>query len=211
MISTFKITYRISLITLLSIVFFVGCSTTHKLTVKKAGPKNKQEEKNAKITASFIKNVNLSQYRSHLSDVYSTMENKVPEAFKPLPSQKEHVISNNGYRVQIVSTGEKNKAEKLLHNFNDWIFQQNDIPYKAMAYIIFKQPFYRVQIGDFTNKEKAIDYSRKLKRKYPGAWVVQTKINPDNTPEKMEKTQQQNQGNGSKQDSVDSKQGSINN
>ena len=186
------------------LIMFAGCSTTQKAEKPGHRKETAQEKAKAAKTASFIKGINLASYRNKLSDVYSTMDNKVPDAFKPLPSQKEHIVSNNGYRVQIISTESKNKAENVLHKFNDWIFQQNDISYKAMAYIIFKQPYYRVQIGDFLSKQNAIDYSRKVKRRYNGAWVVQDKINPQMTPAQMEK--QENQGKNSTQGSGNSNQ-----
>jgi len=138
-------------------------------------------------TASSKLTVNLDNYRNQLSDVYVSRKNEVPDAFKPLPSQENHEISNVGYRVQILSSENKNSAEKTVHAYNDWIFQQKNISYKGVAYIIFKQPYYRVQIGDFLSRDRAIEYSKKLKRKYRNAWVVQDKINPNMIPSKMDK------------------------
>ncbi|HKJ31248.1 MAG TPA: SPOR domain-containing protein [Balneolaceae bacterium] len=187
MISTLK-KYGYLFSSLIFILLLIsGCSSSKKVEKTVSEIKKSEQKVQAEKTASFISGVNLADYRTKLSDIYSTMNNKVPDAFKPLPSQKEHIVSNSGYRVQIISTDNKDKAEDVLHKFNDWIFEQNDITYKAMAYIIFKQPYYRVQIGDFLSKKNAIKYSRKVKRKYPGAWIVQDKINPNMTPAKMEK------------------------
>lgn len=182
--------------TLLTILLISGCSASKKAEEMTTTVNKKEEKAKAMKIASFMDGVNLASYRTKLSDVYSTTENKVPDAFKPLPSQKEHVVSNEGYRVQIISTENKNRAEDVLHKFNDWIFRQNDITYKAMGYIIFKQPYYRVQIGDFLSKQNAIDYSRKVKRRYNGAWVVQDKINPKLTPAQLEKQDKNNQNSG---------------
>jgi hypothetical protein len=165
----------------------MSCSTTKDSTKLNSDLTETNEQLNTTGTASSELTVNLDNYRNQLSDVYASRKNEVPDAFKPLPSQENHEISNVGYRVQILSSENKNSAEKTVHAYNDWIFQQKNISYKGVAYIIFKQPYYRVQIGDFISRKRAIEYSKKLKRKYRNAWVVQDKINPDMIPSKMEK------------------------
>jgi hypothetical protein len=195
MTSLLHYSHKLLAVLSLSSLLMMSCSSTKDSTKLNSDLTENNEQLNTTSTASSELTVNLDNYRNQLSDVYASRKTEVPDAFKPLPSQENHEISNIGYRVQILSSENKNSAEKMVHAYNDWIFQQKNISYKGVAHIIFKQPYYRVQIGDFISRERAIEYSKKLKRKYRNAWVVQDKINPDMIPSKMDKNENQNQQN----------------
>jgi hypothetical protein len=59
---------------------------------------------------------------------------------------------------------------------------ENISGYDVEAYIYFRQPYYRVRAGDFRNRDRAIEFSRLLKDRYPEAWVVHDRIEPDHVP-----------------------------
>ena len=129
----------------------------------------------------------LAQYRNKLSDLYTAYQNSVPVAFKPVVPKDTAVNRSYGYRIQILSSENKSTAEKALHEYNDWIFQQKNISYKADGYIVFKQPYYRVHIGDFLNRDFAIKFAKELKRKFPDAWLIHDRINYNQTPGQIQK------------------------
>ncbi len=159
-----------------------GCTSSNKSTTKKA--KNTASTATHKPSQTAMDAQQLAIYRSKLSDLYGTQKNTVPAAFEI--SQTPETIGygdNYGYRIQIISTEHKDSAEAVLHRFNDWIFRQPDIAYKAHAYIIFKPPVYRVHIGDFLTQQGAIRFARILqKKKYPDAWIVRDEVNPNYVP-----------------------------
>lgn len=157
-----------------------GCSTTQP-SMDGGGKKHLQNQ------ASSIKPNQqellgeLNKYRNKLSDIYQTLDNKISDPFR-LNEQKLAVNPYQGYRVQLISTSNKQAAVEVMKEYNDWIFQQNTIPYKGNAYIIFKQPDYKIHVGDFQHRDKAIRFAQKLKKKFPGAWIVNDTINPGRIP-----------------------------
>ncbi len=60
------------------------------------------------------------------------------------------------------------------------------------AYISFREPYYRVRVGDFRTRLEALKFLDKVKRVYPYAWEIKDKIRfkpeteesmqPPNTP-----------------------------
>jgi len=46
------------------------------------------------------------------------------------------------------------------------------------AYITFREPYYRVRVGDFRTKLEADGFRKKLLRHYPHAFTVNDQINP---------------------------------
>ncbi len=46
------------------------------------------------------------------------------------------------------------------------------------SYLSYQQPYFKVCVGDFRTKLEAASALNKIKRDYPGAFVVRDKINP---------------------------------
>ena len=78
-----------------------------------------------------------------------------------------------GYRVQVLATRERFKAEKLQSDLEE-LFE-----YKI--YVIFEAPNYKVRIGDFIDRQKAEKFRKKLSDNgYSSAWIIRTKIDSIN-------------------------------
>ena len=78
-----------------------------------------------------------------------------------------------GYRVQVLATRERFKAEKLQSDLEE-LFE-----YKI--YVIFEAPNYKVRIGDFIDRQKAEKFRKKLSGNgYYSAWIIRTKIDSIN-------------------------------
>lgn len=166
-------------------LFLIGTGTACSTTQYRGGETGGGDQ----ISVPHVKNKpnqqqlanELDKYRNKLSDIYNTLDNKIPDPFR-LNEQQQAVNPYQGYRVQLISTSNKEAAEEVMKEYNDWIFQQNNIPYKGNAYIVFKQPDYKIHVGDFQKQENAIHFAQKLKKKFPGAWIVNDTINPDRVP-----------------------------
>lgn len=125
----------------------------------------------------------LFQNRSTLSDQFVTVNYEIPEAF-----QKDIVRANQqlvdefaGYRVQLLSTRSVAEADSTKDNFRVWV-EENIEGYTPEAYVMFRQPYYKVRVGDFRDQQKANNFSRLLKSEYPTAWVVHDRIEPQYLP-----------------------------
>lgn len=122
----------------------------------------------------------LFDYRSSLSDQFATITNDVPEAFQQDASYLTLGEDVAGYRVQILSTREVALADSTMDDFRVWASENLDEESSVDVYIYFRQPYYRVRAGDFRNRDKAIEFARIAKQKYPDAWVVHDRINTEN-------------------------------
>lgn len=80
----------------------------------------------------------------------------------------EHPPSLKGYRVEIFF-GQRKDAEKVksafLKNYQQW-----------PIYIVWQQPNFKVQIGDFMTKLQAEKTQQEIKSKYPNSYISITDI-----------------------------------
>ncbi len=125
--------------------------------------------------------LDLNQYRSSLSDAYSTKTNDIPPAFERIKVEKveddEQKDLYQGYRVQIYSGQNVALADTAATHFRAWS-DTTIVGYQAKTYTFFKAPYYRVHVGDFHDRSKAIEYSNILKRRFRDSWVVYDRVNP---------------------------------
>jgi hypothetical protein len=122
-------------------------------------------------------------YLSSLSDTYFNRQNEIPEAFSRIKVEIEDVEVDlfEGFRVQIFSGQNPALADTAAKRFRAWSAENID-GYQAETYTFFKAPFYRVHVGDFHDRNRAIDFSNLLKRRFRDSWVVYDRVNPYNVP-----------------------------
>lgn len=174
-----------SILSLAIIALILGmvsaCSTTEK--TKKDDPRP-EKETTAEYTEGKRENMSalLERTRSKLSDVFFTQQHDIPEAFLKVDTT-ENTYNNpfEGYRIQIHSSRSVNIADSVSTNFRLWA-DTTLAGYTPKAYVFFKQPYYKVHVGDFQSRDKANTLSRIIKKNYPEAWVVHDRIDPSNVP-----------------------------
>lgn len=122
-------------------------------------------------------------YLSSLSDTYFNRQNEIPKAFSRIKKEIEEkeVDLFEGYRVQIFSGLNPALADTAAKRFRAWS-AANIQGYQAETYTFFKAPYYRVHVGDFHDRIRAIEFSNLLKRRFRDSWVVYDRVNPYNVP-----------------------------
>lgn len=122
-------------------------------------------------------------YLSSLSDTYFNRQNIIPEAYARIKAEieEEEVDLFEGYRVQIYSGPNVALADTTAKRFRAWSAERIE-GYQAETYTEFRAPNYRVHVGDFHDRNKAIEFSNLLKRRFRDSWVVYDRINPFNVP-----------------------------
>lgn len=120
---------------------------------------------------------------SSLSDTYFNRQNEIPKAFSRIKKEIEEkeVDLFEGYRVQIFSGLNPALADTAAKRFRAWS-AANIQGYQAETYTFFKAPYYRVHVGDFHDRIRAIEFSNLLKRRFRDSWVVYDRVNPYNVP-----------------------------
>lgn len=78
-----------------------------------------------------------------------------------------------GFRIQIYFDSGNNSKKNAVIAKNEFLEKYNG----AYAYISFKEPYYRVRIGDFRTLLDAEGYLQKIIRDYPYAFTVKAQIN----------------------------------
>ncbi|KAF0199898.1 MAG: sporulation domain-containing protein [Bacteroidetes bacterium] len=91
----------------------------------------------------------------------------------------QHMSTLDGWRVQIFfdsGANSKKRATDILNRFNNQYID-------SKAYLSFKEPYYRVRVGDFRTRLEAEGFMKTIQAEYPNAFATADKINPP-PPEK---------------------------
>lgn len=88
------------------------------------------------------------------------------------------IVRNSGFRIQITNTRDVREAESLRRQFDEWVLTELEST-TVYSYVIFRQPYYRVHVGDFRNRAAAQEFSSRVKERFPDAWVVIDQIVPE--------------------------------
>ena len=115
-------------------------------------------------------------------EVIEENENSVPEITEspendtPLeigirsPGITEKVSKARGFRIHIGLFEDESEANEFAENARSKIEEK--------VYVIYKAPFFRVRVGDFTTRKEADQYVKYLKKnKFKIAWWIRTTIN----------------------------------
>lgn len=184
--------YLILLLAIGTLGIAVACTTTEQTTKRDEQPETKATEEYSEDRRNELAAL-LTRTRNKLADTYLTQQHDVPEAFlKVDTTDNSYYNPFDGYRIQILSSREVTTADSVSTEFRLWA-DTTLTGYTPHAYVFFKQPYYKVHVGDFQDREKANTLSRIIKRKYPEAWVVHDRIDPGNVPADTTKIRLQEQ------------------
>lgn len=98
------------------------------------------------------------------------------EKIAQLAEQYRKMSANNaeidGYRVQIFfdsGSNSKNKAASVKVEFES-------LYPEAKPYLSYKEPYYRVRVGNFRTLIEAVGFQKKISTDYPNSFPVKDKI-----------------------------------
>lgn len=166
---------------LMSLLLITACSSTEQARKGDERPERETTPELAETASENLADL-LTRTRNRLSDVHFTLQHDVPDAFLKVDTT-ENIYFNpfEGYRIQILSSREVHVADSVSTQFRLWA-DTTLTGYTPKAYVFFKQPYYKVHVGDFQSRDKANILSRIIKKKYPEAWVVHDRIDPGSVP-----------------------------
>jgi hypothetical protein len=75
----------------------------------------------------------------------------------------------SGFRVQIYSGQQRNKANELRGEFNS---VYSDMP----SYLLYQQPNFKVRVGDFRSRLEAYKFMRSLQTQFSNSFIVNDEI-----------------------------------
>lgn len=170
-------------------ILLTGCSATEHITKSEESPSDRPifDMDQDVIEQYLLEKMDdterlLFENRSQLSDQFASVEIDMPEIFtKKVVKEEQAVDVYAGFRVQLIITRDVSIADSTKDEFRLWS-NTHIAGYEPEAYVIFRQPYYRVRAGNFRDQKKAVEFSKLLKNKFPNAWVVHDRIEPSNLP-----------------------------
>lgn len=78
----------------------------------------------------------------------------------------------DGFRIQLIM-----RAGNTALDEANMIKEEFEEKYPEIStYITFREPYYRLRVGDFRSRLDALEFMENIKRSYPQAWVIKDKI-----------------------------------
>lgn len=130
------------------------------------------------VLAQTAETSELARHRIHLADRFAILINDIPEALRADSTGRMQAVRNNGYRIQIFNTRDVREAEAYRAEFDAWASMEFE-PNTVFSYVLYKQPFYRVHAGDFRSRNRAQEFAKRVKERFPDAWVVVDQVVPE--------------------------------
>lgn len=96
---------------------------------------------------------------------------QLAEEYQDIASQIHGI---EGYRVQIFFDSGNLSKRNATRARQDFIKRFPDVE----AYIAFREPYYRVRVGDFRTKLEADGFRKRISKLYPHGFTVNEQINP---------------------------------
>ncbi|MGA8265558.1 MAG: SPOR domain-containing protein [Ignavibacteriaceae bacterium] len=164
------------IIIVLLATFTLGCgsSTGSRYNNEETKGNEHKSEKN------LNENFDISKYKTTIdfNDNSTPIANEIISAWYDYPvkidtniDQTTIINTANGYRVRVSSTEKLNEADTLRNKLYAKTNQKH-------IYIIFDPPFYRIEVGDFTEISTARDLKFRLNQLgYNEARVVSERVN----------------------------------
>ncbi|MGC6490627.1 MAG: SPOR domain-containing protein [Flavobacteriales bacterium] len=111
------------------------------------------------IISQFIYSQNISFHPNNDNRIDSLANRQIE-----LNNQKKGI---DGFRVQIHHNQSQSReaSQKVRANFS------KDFP-NLKTYLEFKSPYYKIQVGDFTNRLEAYKVQKEISKKYKGSYIV---------------------------------------
>jgi hypothetical protein len=171
------------LLILFASLIFASCASVKEVTEVVESPEPEAEELPSGFST-LLSFDDLSSFRNTLDQPFLTAQNQVSTVFELTEDDLRSVDIRSGFRIQLLSTQDMQEAERISMAYYDWAIDRR-LPFKRVpeAYVLFRQPNYRVRIGDFRTREQAISYLNILRPHFPGAWIVMDTIDPELIPE----------------------------
>jgi len=103
----------------------------------------------------------------------------VPASLMNSTADDGTTIEISGYRVQIFSSIDRAETATAEEQARRWLDSMDDVRRDTLGlsehveiYNLFRQPYYRVRLGDFEDREAAILIAGEIRRLFPTSLVV---------------------------------------
>lgn len=164
---------------LLSAIFMGGCGSSSR-----AGSDPGVGDGNpTPVVFSDFEDFDPGQFPDELIDDRGEIEHDVPAALMEDRADAGVAQFVSGFRIQTFASIDRDAAlqaeEAVQHwfaNLSDEVRMEYDIPQRLPVYNQFKQPLYRVRVGDFTSRAEAARVMTAMARSFQRVFVVPDEV-----------------------------------
>lgn len=126
------------------------------------------------ILLAILPILGFSQYGGLHGNINVIAEPGIDRLVKEYQEIASQIHNLEGYRIQIFFDSGNLSKRNASKAREDFIQQFPDVE----AYITFREPYYRVRIGDFRTKLEADGFRKRMLHQYPHAFTVNDQISP---------------------------------
>lgn len=168
------------LTSLLAIVVLVlsGCSAPAPLAVEVP-----EEVEVGPTLWSDVETLDLSEFPETLPVVDVRVEHDVPAPLMNSTADDGTIVEVDGFRVQIFSSAEREETadsedavRRWLNNLSEGQLNAWGLNGVPQVYTLYRSPYYRVRVGDFERRDRAVRLADAINRAFPGALVVPDRV-----------------------------------
>ena len=116
----------------------------------------------------------LGQKNDQHNNVSIIADPRIDRLAEQYPDIALQIHSIDGFRIQIFFDSGNFSKRNAEHAREEFLRRY---PY-VEAYITFREPYYRVRVGDFRTKLEADGFRKRILQHYPHAFTVNDQINP---------------------------------
>lgn len=159
---------------LLLLVMAAGCAPSREVV--------KEEEelpRPREVNMADYEEFDASPYREQPPAADEELTHEVPADLMSGRTGAGEMIEMQGFRVQVFSSMERGQAEDQRQKLVQWWqenVQQDAEASEVPVVIRYKQPYYRVRIGNFRSRSEAEQFMSRLESAYGGAFVVPDQV-----------------------------------
>lgn len=123
------------------------------------------------FASGLVQSQTLVPAKGKVEVIQDTKLNKVSADYKKLNLQNTPI---DGFRVQIFFESGPNSKSTATARMNSFQTIYPDVN----VYLSYKEPYYRVRVGNFRTMIEAVGFQKKIAEDYPNAYAVKDKITP---------------------------------
>jgi hypothetical protein len=154
-----------------------------------SGPRDTAEPDEAPPTRTY----RLSEFETFDPSPYAEalppevdVEHQVPEALMDGAIERPTARTASGFRIQVYSSQDRREADAKVEEVMDWWRAQTaddrlgevypGHPIEPPVYLVFRQPYYRVRVGNFLSRAEAQTFMDLIERQFPNAFILPDKV-----------------------------------
>lgn len=155
-------------------VLLFGCSSSGNVNTAET-----DSEPPSPTNWSEVEKVDLTAFPEVPVEIDRKVKHDVPEILMKSQADDGVIEQADGFRVQVFSSAVQHEAIQAEDRVRDWINSLTEqrraalgIQSTSVIYSLYKQPYYRVRMGDYLTRGRAQTLLNALKSTFPGALVV---------------------------------------